>query len=235
MLRLLIVSHDVAADIAGTQTGHLLPWAIERGIAVRTADAVVDAQLPEPEPGELVAVLGSAQSAYDTTKPWIPREREWMRHLHASGTPLLGICFGAQQLSITLGGRVTRGRYSEFGWIDIEPYDVHAGVIGGGPWFSFHDDVFTVPDDAHELAVSPLCPQAFRLGCSLGVQFHPEFSPAMLPGWLKERQNQLDERGGGTLDVDVITRATERLAPASIEAAYQLFDGWVRETVGVVD
>jgi GMP synthase (glutamine-hydrolysing) len=225
---MLIVSHDVAADVAGTQTGHLISWALERGVNLRTADAVVDAELPTPLPGELVAILGSAQAAYDDTKPWIGREREWMRGLQASGAAILGICFGAQQLSRALGGTVSRGRASEFGWTDIQPYEEHSGVVGVGPWFSFHDDVFTVPEGAHELAVSPLCPQAFRIGRSLGVQFHPEFTPAMLPGWLKERQHQLDQRGGGTVDVEGITATTERLAPASIAAAYKLFDSFVR-------
>src|ERR1700760_4225697 len=159
---MLIVSHDVAADIAGTQTGHLIPWAIDRGVTIRTADAVVDAELPTPLPGELVAILGSAQAVYDDTKPWIARERQWIRALLDADTPILGICFGGQQLSRTLGGTVSRGRASEFGWTDIQPSDKHVGVVGAGPWFSFHDDVFTIPEGANELAVSPLCPQAFR-------------------------------------------------------------------------
>ena len=119
---MLIVSHDVAADIAGTQTGHLIPWALERGVTLRTADAVVDPELPRRRcDGEFVAVLGSAQAAYDETKPWIAREREWIRGLHAAGTAILGVCFGGQQLSRALGGTVSRGPYSEFGWTDIEP------------------------------------------------------------------------------------------------------------------
>ena len=225
---MLIVSHDVAADVAGTQTGHLIPWATEHGVTLRTADAVVDAELPAPLDGEFVAVLGSAHAAYDESKPWIAREREWIRHLYLSGTPILGVCFGGQQLSRALGGTVSRGPHSEFGWTDIESVDDHAGVVGIGPWFSFHDDIFTVPEGARELARSPLCPQAFRIGHSLGVQFHPEFTPAMLPGWLKERQSQLVERGGDTLDIEAVTAMTDRLAPAAAEAAYRLFNGFVR-------
>ncbi len=225
---MLIVSHDVAADIAGTQTGHLIPWAAERGVTLRTADAVVDAELPTPLDGEFVAVLGSAHAAFDETKPWIAREREWMRELYFAGTPILGVCFGGQQLSRALGGTVSRGPYSEFGWTDIQSVDDHSSVVGLGPWFSFHDDVFTVPPGAEELARSPLCPQAFRAGHCLGVQFHPEFTPAMLPGWLKERESQLALRGGGPLDVDAVSAKTELLAPAAAEAAYRLFDGFVR-------
>jgi GMP synthase (glutamine-hydrolysing) len=225
---MLIVSHDVAADIAGTQTGHLIPWAAERGVTLRTADAVVDRELPTPLDGEFVAVLGSAHAAFDESKPWIAREREWIRQLHFAGTPILGVCFGGQQLSRALGGTVSRGPYSEFGWTDIQSVDDHAGVVGLGPWFSFHDDVFTVPEGAQQLARSPLCPQAFRTGHSLGVQFHPEFTPAMLPGWLEERQSQLDRRGGGILDIEAVTAKTDRLAPAAAEAAYRLFDGFVR-------
>lgn len=227
-LRMLIVSHDVGADAAGTQTGHLIPWALERGVTLRTADATVDAELPETLPGEIVAVLGSAQAAYDEALPWIARERDWIRGLHAGGTAILGVCFGGQQLSRGLGGTVTRGPYSEFGWTDIEPSPGHHGVVGAGPWFSFHDDVFTVPAGAEELARSPLCPQAFRAGRSLAVQFHPEFTPAMLPGWLDERQTQLKALGAAELDRAAVTDATERLAPAAAEAAYRLFDSFVR-------
>jgi GMP synthase-like glutamine amidotransferase len=225
---MLVVSHDVAADVAGTQTGYLIPWAGERNITLRTADAVADAELPTPKPGEFVAVLGSAQAAYDDSKPWIARERRWMRTLQAAGTPILGICFGAQQLSGALGGTVSRGAYSEFGWTDIQPLHEDAGVVSAGPWFSFHDDVFTVPGGAEELARSPLCPQAFRVGRSLAVQFHPEFTAAMLPGWLEERQKQLTQRGGGVLDAEAVAAQTARLGPASANAAYRLFDSFLR-------
>ena len=225
---MLVVSHDVAADIAGTQTGHLIPWAAERGIVLRTADSVADARLPEPGPGEFVAVLGSAHAAYDASQPWIAREREWIRGLHAAGVPLLGICFGGQQLSRALGGTVSRGAYAEFAWTDITPLPGHELLLGSGPWFSFHDDVFTVPDGATELARSPLCPQAFAIGRSIGVQFHPEFTPAMLPGWLEERQKQLDARGGGVLAAEAVQEQTERYAPIAKAAAYRLFDGFLR-------
>jgi GMP synthase-like glutamine amidotransferase len=230
-LQMLVVSHDVAADIAGTQSGHLIPWAAERGIVLRTADSVVDVELPEPVPGEFVAVLGSAQAAYDDTQPWIARERVWIRELHAAGVPVLGICFGGQQLSKALGGTVSRGAYSEFGWTDIQPLAGHEALLGEGPWFSFHDDVFTVPDGATELARSPLCPQAFRLGRSLAVQFHPEFSIGMQPGWLKERQRQLDSRDGGVLDAESVIAQTERYGSMAQAAAYRLFDGFVRTAV----
>ena len=112
--------------------------------------------------------------------------------------------------------------------MEIDPSPGHHGVVGTGPWFSFHDDVFTVPEGAVELARSPLCPQAFRAGRSLGVQFHPEFTPAMLTGWLDERETALKEQGDAALDRAAGTETTERLAPAAAEAAYQLFDSFVR-------
>jgi hypothetical protein len=60
------------------------------------------------------------------------------------------------------------------------------------------------------------------------VQFHHEFTPAMLPGWLDERETQLKERGGPELDRLAVTEATELLAPSAAEAAYRLFDSFVR-------
>ena len=179
---MLIVSHDVAADIAGTQTGHLIPWALERGMTCARPMPPSTAELPSRCTARFVAVLGSAQAAYDETKPWIAREREWMRGLHAAGTPILGICFGGQQLSRALGGTVSRGAYSEFGWTDIEPSPATHGVVGAGPWFSFHDDVFTVPGGCRRAGPQPAVPAGLSAGHSLGRPVPPRVHPGDAAG-----------------------------------------------------
>ena len=55
--------------------------------------------------------------------------------------------------------------------------------MAAGPWFQFHHDRFTVPPGATLVADGELCPQAYVVGRSLGVQFHPEITGAMLQGW----------------------------------------------------
>ena len=39
---------------------------------------------------------------------------------------------------------------------------------------------------SRRLARSPICPQAFRLGSTWGLQFHPEVDLAILEGWLAD-------------------------------------------------
>ncbi len=53
-----------------------------------------------------------------------------------------------------------------------------------GPWFQWHQDRWTPPARAREVARTPLASQAFVLGRSLAVQFHPELTAAQLEGWL---------------------------------------------------
>ncbi|MFI6977639.1 hypothetical protein ACIBSV_03510 [Embleya sp. NPDC050154] len=59
-----------------------------------------------------------------------------------------------------------------------------ANLISACPWYHWHFDRFTVPPDGREMARSPAGPQAYVLGRSLGVQFHPEVTPDTVGAWL---------------------------------------------------
>ena len=53
-----------------------------------------------------------------------------------------------------------------------------------GPWFQWHQDRWTAPPGARELARTAAAPQAFTLARSMAVQFHPELTATQLEGWL---------------------------------------------------
>jgi GMP synthase-like glutamine amidotransferase len=76
---------------------------------------------------------------------------------------------------------VERGRLPEIGGYDVTTD--RPDVIASGPWLQWHYDVVTVPPGAEELARSAVGPQAWRLGRSLAVQFHPEATESMLARW----------------------------------------------------
>jgi GMP synthase-like glutamine amidotransferase len=94
---------------------------------------------------------------------------------------VLAICFGAQVVAGALGGVVERAPRPEIGWHTVD--SVAPDVIHPGPWMQWHGDRFTLPAGATLLATSAIGPQAFRLGRTLAVQFHPEVTTSIVERW----------------------------------------------------
>ena len=141
------------------------------------------------EPGslDLVVSLGSSWSTY---WPQVAREtsaeRDFLAAIHSRGVPILGICFGGQQLAGALGGTVERSQTHEVGWhavSSIAEATVAGAEVLAGEWFQWHYDRFSVPAGATALAESPVSPQAFLAGRSLGLQFHPEVTVSIVGHW----------------------------------------------------
>ena len=91
------------------------------------------------------------------------------------------------------GAHVGPSPEPEFGFTRVELSDGAADdpLFGALPrefdvW-NAHGYAFHVPEDGVELARSPVCAQAFRLGDSAwGVQFHPEIRVDQVAHWLSE-------------------------------------------------
>ena len=186
-MRALVICHE---DTVGA--GFVEQRLRERGFDLTVHVVVRDPQRPDlasPFPDrrghDLVVAMGSTFSVYDidTIGAWIGDEIEFLRQAHHAGTPVLGICFGGQALAKALGGGVLKAEVTELGWYEIAP--THRGApFPVGPWLEWHHDCFTVPAEAELLASTPAAPQLFRLGKSLGTQFHPEISVELMTGWL---------------------------------------------------
>jgi GMP synthase-like glutamine amidotransferase len=130
----------------------------------------------------VLVVLGAAESAADDTVPWLGAELDLMRRAVATGTPVLGICFGAQALARVLGGTVGRAPRSERGFVALG--SAAPDLLPAGEWLQFHDDAFTLPPGGQALASNDVGLQAFAHGPHLGVQFHPEITPAAFAAWV---------------------------------------------------
>lgn len=144
----------------------------------------VEVAFPDPTRYDAIVPMGAPWSVYDRQAigSWLPDELRLLRRADEHGVPVLGICFGAQALAAALGGRVEPAPRPEIGWTPIETDD--ESLVESGPWFQWHGDRWIAPAEVTELARTSVAPQAFVLRRSLGVQFHPEITPAQLQAWL---------------------------------------------------
>ena len=211
--RVLVVEHQPDAP-----AGVLGDWLTAAGAAVDVWRPAREAAPPDPGGYDLVASLGSEHAVYDGPA-WIATEQEMLRRADAAGTPVLGICFGAQILAAALGGRVAAARSPEIGWIPIDSDDPRRLPVG--PWMSWHSDAFVPPPGAEVLARTAVGPHAFRLRGHLGVQFHPEATPGIVDGWIATGAGRLDELG---IDPEGLRRASRAHAPAARALALRLFE-----------
>jgi GMP synthase-like glutamine amidotransferase len=148
------------------------------------------------------------------------------------GIPILGVCFGGQQLSRALGGVVTKAQSTEIGWFSVEnvPETVQIApkVLFQGPWMQWHYDSFSVPSGATALAQSPAGPQAFICGRAMGLQFHPEATETIVRMW--SSGDGVEELVGQGIDVADLMSATRNLQTESEERCDALVD-WFLATV----
>ena len=100
----------------------------------------------------------------------------------ASGKPILGICYGMQELARAAGGTVVPNEIREFGKAELVVDAVHAPIFESVPghsqaWMSHGDTVTALPQGFVALAHTSTCAVA-AMGDPqrgwYGVQFHPE-------------------------------------------------------------
>ena len=215
--RALVVEHE-----ADTPPGILGDWAAARGIALEVARLHAGEAIPDPAGRPFLVSLGSEASAFDDAVPWLAAERAALDRALATGVPVLGICFGGQHLARALGGTVARAPRPEVGWLEIETSA--PDVVPPGPWLQWHRDAFTLPPGAEQLARSEAGVQAFRAGPHLGVQFHPEATPAIALDWAASYPASLT--GAGTT-LEAVRAGGDAHAADARRRAHALFDAFL--------
>jgi GMP synthase-like glutamine amidotransferase len=213
----LVVQHE--PSIPG---GLVEDWLERRGAVADPYRIATDDRDLDPGPYDLIVTLGSEAAAYDDAVPWIAREQRLLRDAFAADVPVLGICFGGQLLARALGGRALPAERSEIGWIEIESRD--PSLVPAGPWLQWHYDTFAVPPGATLLAESPAGPQAYTIGRSLGVQFHPEVTQEIVADWVAASRDELGREG---VDPDRLAADARELDAANRERALALFDAFI--------
>ena len=187
-MRALVIAHEPDCP-----AGQIESRLVERGWVVDTHVVACDRERPNeaaPWPSfieyDLIVPMGSVRSltSKDEIDSWIDTELDLLRAAHESGQPVLGICFGGQLLAEALGGSVEVAPVAEIGWFTIEAPTGAANPAGAGPWKQWHHDRFVPPLDAEVLAVNDNAVQLFRVGRTVGTQFHPEVDEPHVAKWV---------------------------------------------------
>ena len=174
-------------------------------------------RLPESELLDLAIVVGTARVSGTDAPAWLEREIDWLRRADRAGTAVLALGSAAQALAIALGGAVKRVPQARRIWTLVTTAAPRR--IAAGPWLAWEDDRIVLPPGAELLAHDHVGPQAFGVNEHLGVQFHPEATPEIVPDWVATSEEVLDFQG--------IMEATWRDFPIASVAARQLFAEFV--------
>lgn len=214
-MKILIIRNSETAP-----EGAFGEWLAQQGhaLTVTVPDALDAAAM---DAAEVVVTLGSPHGVYDTHVDWIPRQRALLAARLAARRPTIGICFGAQIIAAAAGGDSTRiadGRFYR-GWFGIARA---ADPVLAGPWPRWHGDSITAPPGAEVLAEDDGTVQALALPRAVGVQFHPEATPAILQAWAARFTPP------GVVDADALAAESARIYPARDAARAALFAWMLR-------
>ena len=122
-----------------------------------------------------IVFTGGPNSVYGESAPRVSPE------VLSLGIPVLGICYGAQLIAHTLGGKVVHAKTSEYGKREfsfVKDNPLSEGIPQKSVcWMSHTDLVAEVPAGFETLATTESCPVALFGNAEkriYGVQFHPE-------------------------------------------------------------
>jgi GMP synthase (glutamine-hydrolysing) len=158
--------------------------------------------LPDPHSIDRLIITGSSSMVTDPTPTDLLAFR-WLERVLAAERPVLGLCYGHQMLGHVLGGKVgPLPGGPEIGVADVTLNAAH------DPLFSacaphqrvavIHwQTILRLPSGAHILGSGKRDPhQAVRFAKNVwGVQFHPEFSRAVMVDYIENCADEFAKLG----------------------------------------
>ncbi len=183
----------VILNMRGTAMGLLGKAITEAGGKMQYCAAYCGEKLPaSPDGFSGLVVMGGEQNALDDQRsPYIPELLDLILEFAAADKPILGICLGSQLIARAFGGENKIGITPEFAWQNLELTEegkrdpLMSALPARFPQFQWHDDTFTLPEQAVRLAASEgVANQAFRIGrACYGIQFHSEADRSLVYDW----------------------------------------------------
>ena len=199
MKSLVIFKVGETFDGLARQIGDFDDW-IRSGVgALPIPVAVIDPRAGGNLPNKASvagAIVTGSHSMVTDREPWSESLAAWLRSAVSENIPVLGICYGHQLLAHALGGEVAHHPDGmELGTVSVklnEAAKCDALFAGMPEQFAaqvvHRQSVRRLPEGAVLLGGNAFEPHhAFRVGdAAWGIQFHPEFSPAAMAGYIEE-------------------------------------------------
>ena len=246
MKRALIIRHAAPETLASNFHSTLLQqgFELEPLNVFESAPTYGQFSPPELEGNSFILVLGGPLSANDDL-PALHEKRAYLKEAMAQGTPVFGICLGAQLMATALGGCVEPTGGYQFGLRNIS-------VTASGdadPVFSkivvplvptLHGDCFSIPPGAAKLAEAfMLCRDgsyrrinmAFRHGKSYAFQFEPQLTLEELRVWdqaLRDGYKLMGDRFDADEEAARNLREFARFAPTHEKQMRELLIAFLR-------
>lgn len=164
--------------------GYLCSFLEERQIPFEIACIGEGAQVPDSLHDVSGLIFMGGPGDVNSPVEWMHQEQDMIRKAAAHGSPVMGVCLGAQMISKALGGTASSNYQLEVGWHHVEKVsecDQQAYFDNLQPRFGvfqWHAHDFSLPPGATLLLTSRCTPcQAFSIGNILAMQFHLELTP----------------------------------------------------------
>lgn len=220
--RLAILKTGSTYPVIEKEFGDFDHWFL-RGLSSDLDVTVFNAQaneLPDdPADWDGIVITGSP-AMVSNRDPWSENAAQWLAEAVEKDRLLLGVCYGHQLLAHALGGEVgyhPKGRESGTRNVELLASAKDDLLFEGMPGtfkaqLTHKQSVLSLPPDAVLLGHNEFEPhQAFRVGKrAWGVQFHPEFSSAVMKAYLGVQAPDLEQEGfDSQAMIDSVTDAPE--------------------------
>lgn len=128
-----------------------------------------------------IILSGGPSSVYEAGSPHL--DKSVWQYIDDSRIPILGICYGLQEMIYAHGGTVSKGDKREFGHANLQITSPLSPVFANLPssisvWMSHGDKVTDLGSDGFEIIAvsdnSEMCAVVNKKRNFFGLQFHPE-------------------------------------------------------------